>query len=55
MKRPDHTGAGRRRNIGAILLMLVGIAFLLLGFARGEAETVLRKAVNLCLECIGIG
>ncbi|MEG2119168.1 MAG: CD1871A family CXXC motif-containing protein [Pseudoflavonifractor sp.] len=22
---------------------------------RGEGETVFRKAVNICMECIGLG
>ena len=26
-----------------------------LGVWRGEAETVLQKAVMICMECIGIG
>lgn len=36
-------------------LIAVGIAFVVIGFAREEHIEVLRKAVNICLECIGIG
>ena len=38
-----------------IVLLIVGIALLLIGLSVGEAEVVLNKAINLCLECVGIG
>lgn len=44
----------KRRLIPA-LLMLAGGALIILGVARSEHVTVLRKAVLICLECIGIG
>ncbi|HWR23882.1 MAG TPA: CD1871A family CXXC motif-containing protein [Feifaniaceae bacterium] len=44
-----------RKRIVPILLLLTAAAFLLLGVYRGEAETVIRKATTVCLECIGIG
>ena len=37
-----------------LILTLAGI-FLLIGIGRGEAQTVYRKAANLCMECIGRG
>ena len=37
------------------LLLIVGVAMLCFGAMRGEAETVLSKALRLCLDCVGIG
>lgn len=45
---------GRNQWIGLLLLTLSAV-FLAIGVVRGEAETVLTKAVYVCLECIGIG
>ena len=36
-------------------LLVAAVAMIILGLANGEAGTVLQKAVNICLECIGIG
>lgn len=35
--------------------LIVGACALLLGISRGEVQTVLMKAIRVCLECIGIG
>lgn len=45
----------KRKNVWAIVLLLIGVAFLFLGIYRGEMEVVWLKAANICLECIGIG
>ena len=44
-----------RRNKAALLLVLLGSAFVAIGVWRGEMEIVLRKAVIICMECIGLG
>ncbi len=38
-----------------LLLVLLGIACMLAGVYRGELKILFAKAVNICLECIGIG
>lgn len=35
--------------------LLVGLLMIALGIIRGEHETVLAKAIKICLECMGIG
>ena len=36
-------------------LLIAGIVMLCVGVMRGEADTVLSKAIRLCLECVGLG
>lgn len=38
-----------------IFVAAVGVLFMLAGVYRGEVLVVWTKAVNICLECIGIG
>lgn len=42
----------RKITIGLLALSLAFIGF---GIYRKEVDTVFMKAINLCLECIGIG
>lgn len=44
-----------KRNLAALLLLLLAIVLITAGILTGEAEIVFRKAVNICMECIGLG
>lgn len=36
-------------------VFITSILFILAGIFRNEVGIVLKKAINICLECIGIG
>ncbi len=44
-----------RRNMIWVALILIGVSFLVLGVWQEETEQIFRKAVNICMECIGLG
>ncbi|MTQ98277.1 thioredoxin [Pseudoflavonifractor sp. BIOML-A6] len=44
-----------RKNRSAAAVLLIGLLFVVVGVWRGEVEVVFRKAVNICMECIGLG
>ena len=50
MKNPIH-----KRRLFQIFFLTATFALMITGLINGEAQTVLAKAVNICLECIGIG
>lgn len=45
---------GIKKHISSFILV-IGLGFIVYGSYRGEALVVLQKAINICLECIGIG
>ena len=38
-----------------VVILVIASGLIVYGTARGEMEIVLNKAVNICLECIGLG
>jgi len=42
-------------NAFRAVLLAVSVIFIWVGLLRDEASIVFYKAVNICLECIGIG
>jgi len=43
------------KKIISKMLLVLSIGFVVYGVYRGEVNSVFTKAINLCLECIGIG
>lgn len=52
VKRRDIPG---NRHVWQGMLLAAAAFMIVYGVSRGEAETVLNKAVNICLECVGLG
>lgn len=38
-----------------IVLIIFSFALIILGIKLGNVDMVMEKAINICLECIGIG
>jgi hypothetical protein len=57
--KDDVKAASMKRRVAVqvtpFVICAVGALFIVIGVSRGEAATVLMKAIRICLECIGIG
>ncbi len=53
MQKMRHTRIDSRRM--AYIVAAAGLILMLAGLLRGEAVVVLRRAILICLGCIGIG
>ena len=38
-----------------VIAAVLGLLLMAFGIYRGEMSVVLEKAINICMECIGIG
>ena len=45
----------KKKALAQSFLLFAGILMVGFGVWREEAETVLSKAIRLCMECVGIG
>lgn len=44
-----------KKKILTLLAIAAGIGMIVYGAATGQVDSVFNKAINICLECIGIG
>ena len=44
-----------KQKVFRTVLLIVSLSSIGYGFMRGETAVVFKKAINICLECIGIG
>lgn len=44
-----------KRRAAAIAILAVGILLIAAGIYRGEIDAIFKKAVIVCMECIGLG
>lgn len=47
--------SGGRVALVRTALLTAAVCMIIYGVSRGEMGVVFTKAVNICLECIGIG
>lgn len=55
IKQKGATAMINKKAIAQSALLLAAVLMIGFGIWRGEADTVLAKAIRLCMECVGIG
>lgn len=45
----------RFARAGALFLIAAAVCLMIAGAWRGETDTLRKKSIRVCLECIGIG
>ncbi len=45
----------RWQNVIRLACIVIAVALIVIGFLMGGSDAVLTKAVNLCMECVGLG
>lgn len=43
------------KKITQWIILMMSLGMIMIGIYRGEVSTSFFKAINICLECIGIG
>jgi len=44
-----------RQGVIGLTVFMLGLLFIVLGLLQGDYAEILRKAILICYECIGIG
>ncbi len=55
MKGNTKTASNKKQNTVFAAILAVAVAFIMLGILDAQHKDVMQKAINICLECIGIG
>lgn len=53
--RKEHKKSPAKLCAVRLVVFALAIIMIISGFINGSADDVLIKAVNICMECIGLG